>query len=565
MSDTRLPIVVGCTGHRDLREEDIPHLEESYRKILADLQSQYTSTPFIILTALAEGADRIVARVARNENIPYYVALPLERDLYEDDFKTEASRIEFRELLEGATMSFTTPLVHGATKEGIREHGPERRLQYAQVGAVVSRYSQIVIAFWDGVDLQKTGGTSNVLRFRLQGLPDIEGLAHHPLDSVDTGIVYQIWTPRQSNSAIANPAGSVSKLYPIGFDSDEQAERIISRTFLELNDYNREVLHHGPHLEADIEQSKKYFFPEALRPLLQEDERHTIDTFATVDALANRYQKETKSGFRGVYTLILAAAVIFDIYAHLYSENKVVLGGYLFTIVLAFLWYSLAKRGRFQTRYLDFRALAEGIRVQFWWQHLGMLRSVSDHYIRKQRSELDWIRGGLRTILLRASKDLISVERARQGASRERIENILKYWVHDQAAYFDKARHRDHHKHQKFERVINIFFYLAIGFAAIQIFIPTNHYIVVAIGISPIVAALIGNYLEKNALAGHIKQYDYAAGVFSRAERHLNKLLATNELHMARNFIFELGLEALAENGDWLLLHRERPLEVPKG
>lgn len=565
MTDTRLPLVVGCTGHRDLPDEDIAGLERTFKDILSELRTQYTSTPLIVLTALAEGADRIAARVARDEGIPYYVALPLDRELYEADFPTEISRIEFRQLIEGSAMCFTAPLVHGATREGVKDHGPERRLQYAQVGAVISRYSQIVVALWDGVDLHKTGGTSNVLRFRLQGVPDIEGLAHHPLDSVDTGIVYHIWTRRQSNLSINEPVGTVRKLYPIGYDSEDQAERIIARTFQELNDYNLEVETHGPNLEAAIEQSKKYFYPSEQQAELDADERHTIDTFATVDALANRYQKETNSGFRGVYTLILAAAVLFDVYAHLYYDNKAVLGGYLITILLAFLWYSRARRGRFQTRYLDFRALAEGIRVQFWWQHLGMIRSVSDHYIRKQRSELDWIRGGLRTILLRASKDVVSAERMQKGSSRERIEHMLRYWVHDQAAYFDKARHRDHKKHQKFERIVNIFFYLAIGFATIQLFVPPNHYLVVAIGISPIVAALIGNFLEKNALAGHIKQYDYAAGVFSRAERHLKSLLDSNDLHSARNFTFELGLEALAENGDWLLLHRERPLEVPKG
>lgn len=565
MADTRLPLIVGCTGHRDLRDEDIPRLEADYQAILLDLQRQYPSTPLIVLTALADGADRIAARVARAIDLPYYVALPLEKDIYEADFETEASLREFRELVDGAAMCFTTPLMHGATREGVREHGPERRMQYAQVGAVISRYSQIVVAFWDGVDLQKTGGTSNVLRFRLQGVPDIEGLAHHPLDSVDTGIVYQIWTPRKSNPDLGELKETVRKLYPIGFDSDEQAERIISRTFSELEDYNREVIERTPHLEKEIEQSKKYFVPDELRVKLDADEQQTIETFATVDAIANHYQKATNSGFRGVYTLILLAAVIFDLYAHLYYDNKTWLGGYLVTIVLAFLWYSRAKRGRFQTRYLDFRALAEGIRVQFWWQHLGLIRSVSDHYIRKQRSELDWIRGGLRTVMLRSSRDLLSANRSHEGAKRERIENVLKHWVHDQAAYFDKARHRDHHKHEKFERVINIFFYLAIGFAIVQMFIPPSHYMVVAIGISPIVAALLGNYLEKNALAGHIKQYDYAAGVFSRAERHLKRLLAADDMHTAKNFVFELGLEALAENGDWLLLHRERPLEVPKG
>lgn len=565
MTDTRLPLIIGCTGHRDLRAEDIPSLEASFRAIVAELRESYPSTPLVILTALAEGADRIAARVARIEHLPYYVALPLPQDLYEDDFPSKESLHEFRALIADASLCFAAPFVHGATRESVREHGADRRLQYAQVGAVISRYSQILIACWDGVELQKMGGTSNVLRFRLQGIPDIEVVPHHPLDSVDTGIVYHIATPRESNPEIADAPGTIRKIYPAGYDSDEQAERIISRTLAELDDFNHEALKLEPALASQIEQSKAYFAPREFQSNLQEDERRAMDTFATVDALANHYQRQTKYGFRGVYTLILVAAFLFDLYAHLYSEDKVVLGSYLGTIILAFLWYSRAKRGRFQTRYLDFRALAEGVRVQFWWQHLGLLRSVSDHYIRKQRSELDWIRGALRTLLLRASPQMLSAERMAEGASRERIENVLNFWVRDQAAYFEKARHRDHRKHQKFERVVNLFFYLAIGFATVQLFTPTNHYLVVAIGISPIVAALVGNYLEKNALAGHIKQYDYAAGVFSRAERHLKSLLESGDLRGARNFVFELGLEALAENGDWLLLHRERPLEVPKG
>src|SRR5262245_47613094 len=121
MSDTRLPIVIGCTGHRDLRDEDVPALEETFRTILLNLKDQYAATPFIVLTALAEGADRIVARVARREDIPYYVALPLDQQLYEDDFADDSSRAEFRDLIDGSAMCFTTPLVHGATEEGIRE------------------------------------------------------------------------------------------------------------------------------------------------------------------------------------------------------------------------------------------------------------------------------------------------------------------------------------------------------------------------------------------------------------------------------------------------------------
>jgi len=52
-----LPLVIGVTGHRDLREEDRPILETLLRGIFADLKKQYPSLPLILLSPLAAGAD----------------------------------------------------------------------------------------------------------------------------------------------------------------------------------------------------------------------------------------------------------------------------------------------------------------------------------------------------------------------------------------------------------------------------------------------------------------------------------------------------------------------------
>jgi hypothetical protein len=41
-------------------------------------------------------------------------------------------------------------------------------------------------------------------------------------------------------------------------------------------------------------------------------------------------------------------------------------------------------------------------------------------------------------------------------------------------------------------------------------------------------------------------------------------LAITNDWAAAQRVLAELGREALAEHGDWLLLHRERPMEMPK-
>src|SRR5205809_1416955 len=64
----RFPLLVGATGHRDLRDQDVPRLEQEIADIIAALKRDYlgsdAETPLILLSALAEGADQLVARVA---------------------------------------------------------------------------------------------------------------------------------------------------------------------------------------------------------------------------------------------------------------------------------------------------------------------------------------------------------------------------------------------------------------------------------------------------------------------------------------------------------------------
>jgi hypothetical protein len=95
--------------------------------------------------------------------------------------------------------------------------------------------------------------------------------------------------------------------------------------------------------------------------------------------------------------------------------------------------------------------------------------------------------------------------------------------------------------------------------------IEPNHYLIVAIGLAPILAALLGSYIEKNGLVGHIKQYERMSALISQANDGIKRFLVDGKRAEAIDYMFELGKEALAENGDWLLHHRERPLEVPKG
>ena len=100
--------------------------------------------------------------------------------------------------------------------------------------------------------------------------------------------------------------------------------------------------------------------------------------------------------------------------------------------------------------------------------------------------------------------------------------------------------------------------------------LPTWHrWIVVLMGFAPIGAALWETYAERLGLRTQVNQYARFAGIFGRAKRFAERLERHPGQHDRQHALVallrELGREALMENGDWVLLLRERPIVLPKG
>jgi len=563
-SPSLLPLVIGFTGHRAFPGEDVAAIEQMVRQIYQDLRTKYPSTPIVLLTSLAEGADRFGAHIAIELGIDYIAPLPMKPEVYATDFETPESRQEFQFLLSKASRWFSLPLAEGATDESISKPGYERNLQYAQVGAYLARYSQILIAVWDGIPVELLGGTSMVVNYKLQGIPEIFGPPQSPLDPVETGPVYHIIARRKDNPNVNGEPLTLKKYYPRGHNNLEEAERSFEKIYEQMDSFNEDILHHAKYIEEKKKQSGDYLFPPEHEHSLTEILKTTRDYYTSADVLASYFQRFTYRTFIGIFSCVFAAAFFFDIYAHVW-DDRIVLSSYLISLVLAFLWYRAAKKKQYQTKYLDYRSLAEGLRVQFYWEYAGIRESAGDYYLRKQKSELDWIRYALRTIAIPSEQNAFAPREYISESQYERLGLVLKHWVEDQVKYFPRAMKRDHKKLYKLEVLINFFFALGLAFAVLQLTTEPEHFLSVSIGLAPIVSALLGGYIERNALLGHIKQYERMSELFRHATDWLGKLMTEGKRHEVKEFLLELGKEALSENGDWMLLHRERPLEVPKG
>lgn len=159
-------LVVGVVGHRNFASDDA-RLSAIVSRELHRLVSRYGGMRLAVLTQLAEGADRMVARIAMKEfGAELFVVLPLPQDLFVQDFADVHSRLEFNALAARGTVLPPTVMF---SREVIRRYTEERNHQYAWAGAFVARQCQVLLALWDGKAARGTGGTAQIAEWFQEG------------------------------------------------------------------------------------------------------------------------------------------------------------------------------------------------------------------------------------------------------------------------------------------------------------------------------------------------------------------------------------------------------------
>ena len=573
-----LPLVVAITGHRDLCPGDIESLEGAVRSILEKLQRDYPFTPLLMLSPLAEGADRLAARVALECGARLIAPLPMPRDEYMNDFETDASREEFMELLEQAELHFELHLVHGTSENAVRSDNVERAHQYAHVGAYIVRHCQVLIALWDGIGSAAEGGTAEIVNFMLEGVPNKYDSAESPLDPKKTGPVYHIATPRQCHNGFQGEKYKLDELYPDGYSSKSAAAEAFEQSRRHIDNYNLETVKLSADKNDDLERSRGYVLPTDIVKTLPKPQQEMLDNYAVADVLAQFFQKDTLRTLRWLFGLAFFAFLWFVFYGER-RDNVWLLALSILSPIPMYVINRRANKGDYHAKHLDYRALAEGLRIQIFWHIAGLREPVAKHYLRKQRSELDWIRDAISTWNI----PMESVH------GKPEFDIVNKNWVDDQRSYFRKTSERDQAKVEVYDNWVRSLFGVTGGLTAIVVVLVfaghwivhhitsllgaqfaekeyenVRDFLVVMIVVLPGLAATIDGYSEKLAFAEQAKQYQRMRDLFEGAAIQLAQSLQEGSHDQAHRVIQELGEEALAENGDWVLIHRERDVEVPR-
>jgi hypothetical protein len=546
-------LVVGVTSHRDLAPAQLPELRQRLKEAFAGLHDRFPELQLIVLSPLAEGGDRLVAEVGLELGARLIVPLPLPAAMYAQDFATAQSREQFQRLL-GQAEAVALPLPDGEGDiEALHVQGAMRDRQYLLAGLYVASHCHVLFALWDGSDEGGLGGTAQIVRYYLGGpLPgarrasdNLRQMLSGDDDSLVLHLPVQRASARTAGAFDAQPRWLTSGgQRPLAAGMPPDYRRIFER----MQVFERDRLKHA---------TQAANAPPSWDPAEAEAQ--------AVDAMAVGFQRCTTAAMRAIHGLAALMGLAFLLYSDLGAPDWM-LWVFLAFFVVGLAIAVLAQRRDWHRKYIDYRALAEGLRVQAFWRRAGLSMTgdpefAHDNFMQKQDVELGWIRNVMRQVGLLLLPGIEDPERA--------LDEVIEDWVGQpgqsgQLAYYErKAALRARH-HMRTQALGAACLWAGIG---ISLFLALFHgglgsvvrnLLVTTMGALSLVAAVREAYAYRKADKELVKQYRFMHRIYRNARTALD---ATNGIRERREILRALGEAALEEHAEWALMHRDRPIE----
>lgn len=359
-----IPLYLGITGHRDIRDEDRTTLKHLISEFIKKKLEQCPYTPVVLLTPLAEGADQIAAMAAIECKIKYIAVLPMPKEEYKKDFKTDEGLKNYNHFLSSAFSVIELPFLEELKNEKANELD-WRKEQYYQNGLFIARQCHTLIALWDGFDSWNKGGTADIVKLKKSGIPGRFDDVSRKLHQRQTGPIFHIITPRISKSIPVNPL-KTHNYYPTHYGKDYNLAKKTNDKFLMLIDsFNKDVAKYSPSLNEKVKTSICYLFKSNTEFKLSPGIQTIAERFAIAGELATLYQKRRILALRVLLSLVVFAFLFMQIYLEFYHKSVILLL-YPLTMGIGAIWFLMAQKKRYEYKHEDYRALSEAYRVQFY-------------------------------------------------------------------------------------------------------------------------------------------------------------------------------------------------------
>lgn len=441
----RVPLVlrIGVTGHRHLA--DPAAVAGAVRAALQLIRDQITvrsSTDVVLVavSALAEGADRLLAReVLAEPHARLEAVLPGDRAGYAQDFQTTASRREFDDLLKQASRVWQAPAL-ASRQEG-----------YEWAGRRVTDRSDILVAVWDGQPSRGRGGTQEIVAYARE--------KHVPL----------VWIRvNGEGETVPNPqldTDALSVLREIARDlSKYNAGRIPCAAF------RSQVTSQLGRLGVGAATGKPA--PPPLRQDCEQVAAWLVPFFVRADVQAFRLHRRFRALSIAMFAMAALAVAIVAIQVNFWPGANWVAGFEVLLLLLLLGIPLIGSRLRLHERWTSYRFLAERLRSAYFLALAG----ATDRQYRQDTAttftdpDVIWIERALAEITA-------SQPRPRPpGADIAPLRSYLAdHWIDDQAVYHIIAAGRHERLEDRLRRATAALFTITL-IAAILHLLGIGHH-----------------------------------------------------------------------------------------
>jgi len=284
--------------------------------------------------------------------------------------------------------------------------------------------------------------------------------------------------------------------------------------------------------------------------------------FRAADSLAIYFQQRMLRAFRVIHALAFGMGMMFILYSDVQARRPFMIAFFL-CFAATYVVYNVAARGKWQDKYLEYRALAEGLRVQFFWAVAGVTGDAAtkyahDNFLQKQDVELVWIRNVMRVagIGCDVAPDLDPVGLAcaiREWIGDETGGGQLKYYRRNTQQYIERSGRID-----RLGQLIGVSVTVILVASVVVESNATRGMLFVTLGSLLLLLSVRQSYAYRVAEKELVKQYEFMHRIFRKARRRLLSAATDAE---RRRILRVLGESALEEHAEWILLHRGRPLD----
>ena len=511
MEYCKIPLIVGLIGHRKIRPSELERVQREFDLAIERLLSKFKYTELVILTSLADGADRVAHSSQHRDRLKIVGVLPFGIDDYRRDFTSIESQRDFDSIVNQCDEI----VINGSSYSPSDLIHPEMRARaYAETAEWLTENSKVLIAIWDGNFTGKVGGTGETIR--------------KSMDGFSTGNFIHILAANAESVVESSCGCSGHSFASLGEDASLKRKDLFNR-------------------------------------YIKDDSPSIFEVFdRTATQLRREYDRRVKISLFLGFILINAVSIEQS------SQDSFWLVVVASMAILTIVYWLLLKRSRIKEVYEDLRVVAESLRVEYWLESAGVgvnafeamgVKELIDPWLSELLEDLHkWEEISAGT----------SVRRVELPIDWPKVTS----WLDDQIDYLDGTKEklgaigrnlRKAERYDLFARVsilsgVSIYILSRALVFLLNDSLSLNYqeYLGVVFSLTLSISALS---LALSQLMGHKEiaaRYSASLRVLKNGAILLDKALDSGDNSESQLIVKEIGLESLQETLYWFTVRRTR-------